>query len=149
MADLGTAPPSNAYLSAAALQLPERWYPLRVLVCEHCWLVQTEDFAQAHDLFDADYAYFSSFSSSWLAHAQAYVEAMVQRFGLGAHSQVVEIAANDGYLLQYVAQRGIPCLGIEPTASTAAAARAKGHPGGRALFWRGAGAGAGGPRPQR
>lgn len=128
MADLGTAPPSNAYLSAAALQLPERWYPLRVLVCEHCWLVQTEDFAQAHDLFDADYAYFSSFSSSWLAHAQAYVEAMVQRFGLGAHSQVVEIAANDGYLLQYVAQRGIPCLGIEPTASTAAAARAKGIP---------------------
>ena len=126
LVDLGTAPPSNAYLSAAALHAPERWYPLRVLVCENCWLVQTEDFAEAHDLFDAEYAYFSSFSSSWLAHAQAYVEAMVQRFGLGAHSQMVEIAANDGYLLQYVAQRGIPCLGVEPTASTAAAARAKG-----------------------
>ena len=126
LVDLGTAPPSNAYLSAAALHAPERWYPLRVLVCENCWLVQTEDFAEAHELFDANYAYFSSFSSSWLVHAQAYVTAMVQRFGLGAHSQVVEIAANDGYLLQYVAQRGIPCLGVEPTASTAAAARAKG-----------------------
>lgn len=128
LADLGTAPPSNAYLSAEALHAPERWYPLRVLVCERCWLVQTEDFAQAHELFDAEYAYFSSYSSSWLAHAQAYVQAMVQRFALGPHSRVVEIAANDGYLLQYVAARGIPCLGVEPTASTAAAARAKGIP---------------------
>ena len=128
LADLGTAPPSNAYLSAEALHAPERWYPLRVLVCERCWLVQTEDFAQAHELFDAEYAYFSSYSSSWLAHAQAYVEAMVQRFALGPHSRVVEIAANDGYLLQYVAARRIPCLGVEPTASTAAAARAKGIP---------------------
>ncbi|WP_119967462.1 class I SAM-dependent methyltransferase [Simplicispira lacusdiani] len=126
LADLGTAPPSNAYLSAEALHAPERWYPLRVLVCERCWLVQTEDFAQAHELFDAEYAYFSSYSSSWLAHAQAYVEAMAQRFALGPHSRVVEVAANDGYLLQYVAARGIPCLGVEPTASTAAAARAKG-----------------------
>jgi len=128
LADLGTAPPSNAYLSAEALHAPERWYPLRVLVCERCWLVQTEDFAQAHELFDAEYAYFSSYSSSWLAHAQAYVQAMVQRFALGVHSRVVEVAANDGYLLQYVAARGIPCLGVEPTASTAAAARAKGIP---------------------
>lgn len=128
LADLGTAPLSNAYLSAEALHAPERWYPLRVLVCERCWLVQTEDFAQAHELFDAEYAYFSSYSSSWLAHAQAYVQAMVQRFALGPHSRVVEIAANDGYLLQYVAARGIPCLGVEPTASTAAAARAKGIP---------------------
>lgn len=126
LADLGTAPPSNAYLTAEALQAPERWYPLRVLVCENCWLVQTEDFAQAHELFDAEYAYFSSFSSSWLAHAQAYVSTMVERFGLNAQSHVVEVAANDGYLLQYVLERGIPCLGIEPTASTAAAARAKG-----------------------
>lgn len=128
LADLGTAPPSNAYLSAEALHAPERWYPLRVLVCESCWLVQTEDFAQAHELFDAEYAYFSSFSSSWLAHARAYVDAMVARFGLDQRSHVVEIAANDGYLLQYVAARGIPCLGVEPTASTAAAARAKGLP---------------------
>ena len=126
LADLGTAPPSNAYLREPALHAPERWYPLRVLVCENCWLVQTEDFAAADALFDADYAYFSSFSSSWLAHAQAYVEDMAQRLSLGAHSQVVEVAANDGYLLQYVAGRGIPCLGVEPTASTAAAARARG-----------------------
>lgn len=128
LADLGTAPPSNAYLSVEALHAPERWYPLRVLVCESCWLVQTEDFAQAHELFDAEYAYFSSFSSSWLAHAHAYVDAMAARFGLDQRSHVVEIAANDGYLLQYVAARGIPCLGVEPTASTAAAARAKGLP---------------------
>lgn len=126
MADLGTAPPSNAYLREPALHAPERWYPLRVLVCENCWLVQTEDFAAADALFDADYAYFSSFSSSWLAHAQAYVQEMAERLALGAHSQVVEVAANDGYLLQYVAARDIPCLGVEPTASTAAAARARG-----------------------
>lgn len=126
MADLGTAPPSNAYLREPALHAPERWYPLRVLVCENCWLVQTEDFAAADALFDAEYAYFSSFSSSWLAHAQVYVQEMVERLSLGAHSQVVEVAANDGYLLQYVAGRGIPCLGVEPTASTAAAARARG-----------------------
>lgn len=125
-ADLGTAPPSNAYQSVEALSAPELWYPLRVLVCENCWLVQTEDFAQAHELFDAEYAYFSSYSSSWLAHAQAYVQAMVQRFALDTCSKVIEIAANDGYLLQYMVQRGIPCLGVEPTVSTAAAARAKG-----------------------
>jgi SAM-dependent methyltransferase len=115
--DLGTAPPSNAYLRLDQLNAPERWYPLRV---------QTEDFAQADELFAADYAYFSSFSSTWLAHAEAYVTTMTQRLGLGPASHVVEIAANDGYLLQYVQRRGIPCLGIEPTASTAAAARAKG-----------------------
>jgi hypothetical protein len=126
LADLGSAPPSNAYLNADALHGPEHWYPLRVLVCEGCWLVQTEDFAQADQLFDADYAYFSSYSISWLAHAQAYVADMVRRFALGEQSHVVEVAANDGYLLQYVAQRGIPCLGIEPTAGTAAAARVKG-----------------------
>lgn len=126
LADLGSAPPSNAFLTAQALHGPERWYPLRVLVCVHCWLVQTEDFAQAHELFDADYAYFSSFSSSWLAHAKTYVSDMQQRFTLQPGSHVVEVAANDGYLLQYVAQQGISCLGIEPTAGTAAAARAKG-----------------------
>ncbi len=124
--DLGAAPPSNAYLGAADLHRPERWYPLRVLVCEHCWLAQTEDFADAASLFDADYAYFSSFSTSWLAHADAYVAKMQAELSLDANSTVVEIAANDGYLLQYVQARGIPCYGIEPTASTAAAARAKG-----------------------
>lgn len=124
--DLGSAPPSNAYLSEAALNAPEQWFPLKVLVCERCWLVQTEDHAGREALFSHDYAYFSSFSSSWLAHSERYVAAMAERWGLGASSCVVEVAANDGYLLQYVQQRGIPCYGIEPTASTAASARAKG-----------------------
>jgi SAM-dependent methyltransferase len=108
------------------LNAPEVWYPLRLLVCSHCWLVQTEDHAGRESLFSDDYAYFSSFSSSWLAHAQSYVPSMVQRFGLNPSSMVVEVASNDGYLLQYVQQAGVPCYGVEPTASTAAAARAKG-----------------------
>lgn len=126
LVDLGSAPPSNAYLTEQTLHAPEQWFPLRVLVCESCWLVQTEDFAQADELFDAEYAYFSGFSSSWLAHCDRYVSEMVERFRLNQDSYVVEVAANDGYLLQYVQGRGIPCLGIEPTASTAAAARGKG-----------------------
>ena len=124
--DLGSAPPSNAYLSEAALRAPEVWFPLRLLVCERCWLVQTEDHAGREDLFSADYAYFSSFSSSWLAHAKAYVDAMRERFGLARESLVSEVAANDGYLLRFVRDAGIPCYGIEPTASTARAARALG-----------------------
>ncbi|KAA3651076.1 MAG: class I SAM-dependent methyltransferase [Proteobacteria bacterium] len=126
LVDLATSPPSNAYLRADQLNDPERWYPLRVMVCEHCWLVQTEDFTQADQLFDADYAYFSSFSDAWLKHAEAYVTTMLARFGLTPSHRVVEIASNDGYLLQYVKAAGIPCYGIEPTASTAAAARTKG-----------------------
>lgn len=126
--DLGSAPSSNAYLTAQTLHAPERWFPLRVLICEHCWLAQTEDFAQASELFNADYAYFSGFSSSWLAHSERYVADMVARFNLTANSQVVEVAANDGCLLQFVKARNIPCTGVEPTASTAAAARAKGIP---------------------
>jgi SAM-dependent methyltransferase len=124
--DLGSAPPSNAYLSAEDLKGPETWYPLRVLVCGKCWLVQTEDFAGREQLFTDDYAYFSSYSSTWLAHARAYVAEMIRRFGLGLDSRVVEVAANDGYLLQYVREAGIPCYGVEPTAGTAAAAREKG-----------------------
>ena len=124
--DLGLAPPSNAYLSTQQLQQPEKKYPLRVLVCQTCWLAQTEDFAQAHELFDADYAYFSSFSSTWLEHAKRYADEISARFHLGSSSHVVEIAANDGYLLQYFKAANIPCTGVEPTASTAAAARAKG-----------------------
>ena len=123
--DLGFAPPSNAYLNKQQLQQPEKKYPLRVLVCQTCWLAQTEDFAQAHELFDADYAYFSSFSSTWLKHAKRYANEMSARFKLGSSSHVVEIAANDGYLLQYFKAANIPCIGVEPTASTAAAARAK------------------------
>jgi 2-polyprenyl-3-methyl-5-hydroxy-6-metoxy-1,4-benzoquinol methylase len=124
--DLGTSPPSNAYVCADQLEQAEQWVPLKVAVCQQCWLVQTEDYTSADSLFDAEYAYFSSFSSTWLAHAEQYVAQMVERFGLGADSRVVEIAANDGYLLQYVARRGIPCLGVEPTRSTAQAAREKG-----------------------
>ena len=124
--DLGFAPPSNAYLNKQQLQQPEKKYPLRVLVCQTCWLAQTEDFAQAHELFDADYAYFSSFSSTWLEHAKRYANEMSARFHLSSSSHVVEIAANDGYLLQYFKAANIPCTGVEPTASTASAARAKG-----------------------
>ncbi len=124
--DLGTAPPSNSYVKLTDLAKPELWYPLIIRVCAECKLVQTEDFAARETFFSDDYAYFSSFSSSWLAHAKTYVDSMVQRFGLDAHSHVVEIAANDGYLLQYVKAKGISCLGVEPTKSTANAAREKG-----------------------
>lgn len=124
--DLGAAPPSNAYLTMQTLHAPEKFFPLRVLVCTECWLVQTEDYAGADELFSADYAYFSSFSTTWLKHAENYVADMVQRFTLNTNSHLVEVAANDGYLLQYAKARGIPCLGIEPTTSTANAARAKG-----------------------
>jgi len=124
--DLGSAPLSNAYLTEQTLLSPEKWFPLRVLVCENCWLVQTESLIQADDLFDEKYAYFSSFSISWLQHAKQYVKDMVRRFSLSKNSYVVEVAANDGYLLQYIKDRSIPCIGIEPTASTADAAREKG-----------------------
>jgi SAM-dependent methyltransferase len=124
--DLGSAPPSNAYLTEKTLKAPEKWFPLKVLVCEQCWLVQTEDYAGAEELFDADYAYFSSVSTSWLKHAKDYVSDMIERFNLNEKAHVVEVASNDGYLLQYVKAKGIPCLGIEPTASTAKSAREKG-----------------------
>ncbi len=124
--DLGSAPHSNAYLTEQFLRAPESWHPLKVLVCQACWLVQTEDAGPAEALFNEDYAYFSSYSETWLRHAEAYVGQMTDRLHLGEGSLVVELAANDGYLLQYLKARGIPCLGIEPTASTARAARAKG-----------------------
>ena len=124
--DLGSSPPSNAYLAEVSLHAPELWFPLRVLVCNDCWLVQTDDFA-AHDaLFTEEYAYFSSFSQSWLEHSRTYATQMIERMQLGTGSLVVEVASNDGYLLQYFAQAGIPCLGIEPTHSTAQAARGRG-----------------------
>src|SRR5687767_10127295 len=115
LVDLGEAPPSNAYLTDSDLVAPEARFPLRVLVCEQCWLVQNEDFTRAEALFGADYAYFSSFSPSWLAHAERYVAEVTSRFRLDEHSHVIEVAANDGYLLQYVRGRDIPCTGIEPT----------------------------------
>jgi 2-polyprenyl-3-methyl-5-hydroxy-6-metoxy-1,4-benzoquinol methylase len=124
--DLGTAPPSNSYVAEDALARPELWYPLVIRTCSECLLTQTEDFASRETFFSERYAYFSSFSTSWLNHAKTYVETMAERFGLGPDSRVVEVAANDGYLLQYVKAKGIPCLGVEPTTSTAEAARAKG-----------------------
>jgi len=124
--DLGSAPPSNAYLTPISLRRPEKWFPLKVVICQSCWLVQAEAYSRAAELFNEEYAYFSSFSTQWLKHAQTYVQTMMDRFGLTPASRVVEVASNDGYLLQYVKQRGIPCLGIEPTASTAAASRLKG-----------------------
>ncbi|RLA50191.1 MAG: SAM-dependent methyltransferase [Gammaproteobacteria bacterium] len=122
LVDLGAAPPSNAYLTAETLHAPEKYFPLRVLVCTQCWLVQTEDYAQADELFSSDYAYFSSTSSGWLSHAARYAEKMTEELGLTGDSLVIEIASNDGYLLKNFVAAGIPCLGIEPTDSTAAAA---------------------------
>lgn len=132
--DLGFAPPSNAYLTAADLTKPEKYYPLKVKVCDHCWLVQTEDYAQADELFSSDYAYFSSTSSSWLAHAENYAKKMLSALSLDRNSLVIEVASNDGYLLKNFVQFGIPCLGIEPTASTALAAEAQGVPVLREFF---------------
>lgn len=132
--DLGFAPPSNAYLSVEQLSVPERHFPLKLFVCHRCWLVQTEDYARADELFSPDYAYFSSISQSWLAHAERYVAQMRRRLELGPKSQVIEIASNDGYLLRNFVAAGIPCLGVEPTASTAAAAEAIGVPTLREFF---------------
>lgn len=124
--DLGSAPPSNAYLTKVTLRRPEKWFPLKVMVCDHCWLVQAEVYSRSAELFNDEYAYFSSFSQYWLEHSERYVTKMVEFLGLSEKSQVVEVASNDGYLLQYMQKLQIPCLGIEPTASTAAAARLKG-----------------------
>lgn len=124
--DLGFAPPSNAYISPQNYNAPETWYPLKVMVCNTCWLVQTEDHAGREELFTAEYAYFSSTSASWLAHAKNYVTDMTARFDLGAASMICEVAANDGYLLRHAKELGIPCFGVEPTTSTAKAARALG-----------------------
>jgi SAM-dependent methyltransferase len=132
--DLGFAPPSNAYLSESDLRKPEKSYPLRVLVCDECWLVQTEDYAEAGELFSHDYAYFSSTSSTWLDHAKRYAESIQKRLSLGSDCFVIEVASNDGYLLKNFVSAGIPCLGIEPTASTAAAAEKLGIPVQREFF---------------
>jgi SAM-dependent methyltransferase len=132
--DLGFAPPSNAYLTEADLSKPEKYYPLKIKVCDQCWLVQTEDYAQADELFSPEYAYFSSTSSGWLAHAKRYTEKMTLELGLNAQSLVIEVASNDGYLLKNFVAAGIPCLGIEPTDSTAAAAEQLGIPVLREFF---------------
>jgi SAM-dependent methyltransferase len=123
LVDLGSAPPSNSYLTDENLRSPETCFPLRVLVCESCWLVQTEDFADATLLFSSDYAYFSGYSSTWVEHCLAFADEVIGRFGLDQLSRVVEVASNDGTLLDFFHTRGMKCTGIEPTASTAAAAR--------------------------
>ena len=120
--DLGCAPPSNAYLTAADLSAPELYFPLKLFVCSRCWLVQTEDYAGAKELFRNDYAYFSSVSQTWLDHAARYASMISRKLQLDSKSFVIEIASNDGYLLRNFVTAGIPCMGIEPTASTAAAA---------------------------
>lgn len=124
--DLVNSPPSNAYLRAEKLDEPEVFYPLHVFVCEKCFLVQVDEYKKADEIFDKNYAYFSSFSKSWLEHSKKYVEMMCARFGFDENSRIIEIASNDGYLLQYFKEKGVPVLGIEPTLSTAQAARDKG-----------------------
>jgi SAM-dependent methyltransferase len=127
-ADLQNCPPSNAMLTAQSLYAPETYYPLVVEVCDRCFLAQVDEHKSAAEIFDSDYTYFSSFSRSWLDHAQRFAAMAIERFDLGPNSHVVEVASNDGYLLQYFASAGIPVLGVEPTANTAEVAIGKGIP---------------------
>ena len=124
--DLGQAPPSNSLISELQLGQPEIWYPLKIKACVECLLVQTEDFIEAHDIFTPDYVYFSSYSSTWIKHAENFVQKAIKSYSLNHNSFVVEIASNDGYLLQFVKKSGIPCLGIEPAEETSAIAKNKG-----------------------
>jgi SAM-dependent methyltransferase len=126
--DLQTCPPSNAMVKPEMLQHPETYFPLKIFTCHKCWLVQVDEMEKASDIFNADYTYFSSYSTSWLAHASSYADYMTARFGFDSSSLVIEIASNDGYLLQYFKQKNIPVLGVEPTANTAAVATQKGIP---------------------
>lgn len=126
LVDLQTSPPSNSYLTDKALRSSERYYPLNVMVCEDCWLVQTEDFVSADEMFSADYAYFSNFSEIWKKHCSMFVDKVVDRFGLNSHCRVVEIASNDGCLLRLFKEKGILCTGVEPTSSTAEVAKSLG-----------------------
>jgi len=124
--DLQTCPPSNAMVNSEALNHTEIYFPLKVFVCEKCWLVQVDEIERAENIFNDDYTYFSSFSTSWLAHAKRYVIEMIERFKYNQKSLIVEIASNDGYLLQYFHEKNIPVLGVEPTTNTALVAKKKG-----------------------
>jgi SAM-dependent methyltransferase len=124
--DLGNSPASNSFLTREQLNEPEVFFPLKVYTCSKCFLVQVDEYQQSDAIFSSDYVYFSSYSSSWLAHAEQYTRMMTERFSFGKSSQVIEIASNDGYLLQYFKKQGIPVLGIEPTANTAMVASEKG-----------------------
>jgi SAM-dependent methyltransferase len=132
--DLGVAPPSNAYLIKEELTQPEKVFPLKLFVCHNCWLVQTEDYSKRHELFTKEYAYFSSVSSSWLDHAYCYTQKITDELKLNKDSFVIEVGSNDGYLLKNFVANGIPCLGIEPTDSTADAAEKIGIPVIREFF---------------
>ncbi len=124
--DLQTCPPSNAMVKPEMINHPETYFPLKVFVCEKCWLVQVDELEKADAIFNSDYTYFSSYSKSWLQHAKSYTDYMTERFGFNTDSLVVEIASNDGYLLQYFKEKHIPVLGVEPTANTAQVAIEKG-----------------------
>jgi hypothetical protein len=124
--DLYNSPASNSFLTTEQLNEPEAYYPLKVFTCPKCFLVQVDEYKKSDDIFDSTYVYFSSYSKSWLEHAKKYTEKMIGRFGYNEQSQVIEIASNDGYLLQYFLEKKIPVLGIEPTANTAEVAKSKG-----------------------
>jgi hypothetical protein len=124
--DLGNSPPSNSFLTKDQLNEPEVFYPLKVYTCHNCFLVQIDEYKKSEAIFNNNYAYFSSYSLTWLAHAEKYSEMMINRFGIDKNSKVIELASNDGYLLQYFKQKNIPILGIEPTANTAEVAIKKG-----------------------
>src|SRR4051812_39598665 len=116
--DLINSPASNSYLNPEQLNEPETYYPLKVYICHNCFLVQVDEYQKSDALFNSEYAYFSSYSRTWLAHAQKYTQDMIARFGFNESSKVIEIASNDGYLLQYFKENNVPVLGIEPTANT-------------------------------
>jgi 2-polyprenyl-3-methyl-5-hydroxy-6-metoxy-1,4-benzoquinol methylase len=124
--DLGYAPPSNSYLNQSQLNEPETFFPLKVFVCDQCWLVQVDEYKKHSEIFNDDYAYFSSYSKSWLAHSLEFTNDIICKLKLNEKSLVIEIASNDGYLLQYFIENNIPCLGIEPTENTAKVAKEKG-----------------------
>ena len=124
--DLNNSPASNSFLTEEELNEPETFYPLKVFICDECFLVQVDEYKKSDAIFDSNYAYFSSYSTSWLQHAKAYVDMMTERFAFNENSLVIEVASNDGYLLQYFKEKNIPVMGIEPTANTAEVAMAKG-----------------------
>jgi hypothetical protein len=135
--DLGMSPLCESYVSADRLDRMEPFYPLHALVCEQCFLVQLREYVSPEGIF-GEYAYFSSYSDSWVEHARRYVEATIDRFGFNASSRVVEIGSNDGYLLQHFVRRGIPVIGVEPAANIARVAEANGIPTRVGLLRRGA-----------
>lgn len=126
--DLVNCPPSNEMIKPENLSYPEVYYPLKIFTCHNCHLVQVDEMKKADAIFNGEYTYFSSYSTSWLAHAKRYVDMMMERFKFNSDSQVIEIASNDGYLLQYFKKYGIPVLGVDPTANTVSVAIAKGIP---------------------